>query len=407
MTRPGPVTVLARSTTFHAGGGGMEGITRSLMEGLVSRGLDVTCVTTAHPEGRLEESAGGVSYHFLPGSPSGRITGEWLAESVAWMDTVGTVSPPRVLLSQSGSARGYVQHRRSTAGIPVVAMMHGLTPWNLRMAALDLRFPRGYVTWVKLLLRCAYERWIEPAATRRYDRMLALGPRMAEDLSRHLSYDRSLIEIVPNFIDLEHFRPPLDGASRASQRERLGIPPGAPLVLMISRLVRTKGMACGLEALRLAAGDVHMAIAGEGSEEEALKRIARDLGVDSRVRFLGRVPPSDLPSFYGAGDLLLFPSWFPEGQPMVVIEGMAAGLPVIATPVGEVASAIDEGDNGHLVPFQDAAAIARRIDELMKDPERRQAMGRRGRERAEARFDRERVIDRHLEILEAITGGRS
>jgi glycosyltransferase involved in cell wall biosynthesis len=173
--------------------------------------------------------------------------------------------------------------------------------------------------------------------------------------------------------------------------------PTGPVVLEVGRLCAVKGQRELIEALpRLARTDVTLLLAGEdvesgGAYREALERAARDLGVADRVRFLGR--RDDVPALLAAVDVLVLPSWI-EGLPLVVLEAMAAGVPVVATDVGGTPEAVADGETGVLVPPRDVDALAGAIDALLSDPERARRLGAAGRERARERFDAESAARR-------------
>src|SRR5205814_6501455 len=87
-----------------------------------------------------------------------------------------------------------------------------------------------------------------------------------------------------------------------------------------------------------------------------------------------------------------------EGLPMSVLEGMAAGLPVVASDVGGVAEAVADGETGLLVPAGDPTALARALEQLLQDVELRRRLGARGRERARERFDVDRFRAAHVAL---------
>jgi glycosyltransferase involved in cell wall biosynthesis len=167
-------------------------------------------------------------------------------------------------------------------------------------------------------------------------------------------------------------------------------PPPGPVLLEVGRLCDVKGQRELIAALpRLARDDVTVLIAGEDIEEggvyrAVLERAARETGVSERVRFLGR--RDDVPALLAATDALVLPSWI-EGLPLVVLEAMAAGVPVVATSVGGTPEAVVDGETGLLVPPRDVGALAGALDALLEDPGRARRFGEAGRRRARERFD--------------------
>lgn len=183
-------------------------------------------------------------------------------------------------------------------------------------------------------------------------------------------------------------------------------PPAGPVLLEIGRLCDVKGQREAIAALALLArGDVTLLLAGEdlesgGAYRSALERQAADLGLGERVRFLGR--RDDVSALLAAAAALVLPSWI-EGLPLVVLEAMAAGLPVVATSVGGTPEAVVDGETGLLVPPRDVPALAAAIDALVADPERARGMGEAGRRRARERFDASTAAQRILGFYEPRT----
>lgn len=147
------------------------------------------------------------------------------------------------------------------------------------------------------------------------------------------------------------------------------------LILMLCRLVWQKNVACALTAMRDIRVDfpeAALVVVGSGPEEGHLRDIARTAGIAECVFF---VPwTNDTVSYYKGADAFLFPSRY-EGWGLTVPEAMAAGLTVIATPVGCVPEFIDSGKNGFIMRNDCADDIVRAVRELIRDPARRARMG--------------------------------
>ena len=153
---------------------------------------------------------------------------------------------------------------------------------------------------------------------------------------------------------------------------------------------------------RTASEGIVLWIVGHGEEEAAAKRLATELGIDARVRFLGVV--DDVSALMEAADgFVLGSRW--EGFPMVLLEAQASGLPVVATRVGGIPELVADGRTGLLVPPENAAALAGAMDDVVgMAPDERQEMGRAGRQRTVDRFDIGRIVDRWLEIYREVLG---
>lgn len=177
-------------------------------------------------------------------------------------------------------------------------------------------------------------------------------------------------------------------------RDAYGIPPGRTLVVTASRLGKEKSVDLVLQAFaRIAAArDATLLLVGGGPEEDALRDLAGRLGVQSRTVFTGLLPHRRALECVAAGDVFLYASQT-ETQGIVVIEAMAAGVPVVAADAGGVADAVRHGVTGYLVPAQ-ADAMAAQTLRLLDDPGLRRMVGRAGTEASGAyRLD---TVARHL-----------
>jgi len=167
-----------------------------------------------------------------------------------------------------------------------------------------------------------------------------------------------------------------------------------PLRLVyIGRIAREKGLYETLQGLRLAhelGVDTRLVIAGQGGEEDRLRRYAQALGVGQRVVFAGSVFGADKVKILAGADVMLLPS-YSEGLPYALLEAMAAGVPVIATPVGAIPDVVSNGIHGFLVPPRDGKAIAEALVTLAGDRERIGWMSRACRRRIRAAFSIDRL----------------
>ncbi len=178
--------------------------------------------------------------------------------------------------------------------------------------------------------------------------------------------------LLMNAVDTTQFRP--DPAGRAAQRRRRQLAPNEICLLFVGRLEDVKQLDRLIVALTELTGEphVHLFIAGDGTQRRALTRQVRELNLQPRVTFLGKVPHNRLATYYNMADILLLPSKM-EGVPMVILEALACGTPVIASAVGGIPDLITHGDNGllldHVSP-QTIAAGVRRLATLKPAPDR-------------------------------------
>ncbi len=175
-----------------------------------------------------------------------------------------------------------------------------------------------------------------------------------------------------------------------------------PLVVMPTRLVHDKGVAVFVEAARLLKSrgvNAHFQIAGGITTNNPLAISQKDMEemvADGAAQWLGKV--SDMPDLLGRASLIAYPSYYREGIPKVLLEACAMGKAIITTDHPGCREAVAHNDNGLLVPIKNAAALADAIAELLQDNQRRNKMGRRSRQRAEAEFDVRLIVEKTLEV---------
>jgi len=187
-------------------------------------------------------------------------------------------------------------------------------------------------------------------------------------------------------------------ASASAERLPSTRPDEAPLrILTVGRLEREKGHSILLDAVARVRGRglaVTLEVVGGGSARERLVAKARDLGIQDYVTFAGKAGQDTIHEHYAAADLFCLPS-LGEGVPVVLMEAMAMGLPVIASRVGGVPELVDDGESGKLVSPGDADELAVAIGNLVGDADTRRRMGVVGRERVLEGYNIERAAN-HL-----------
>lgn len=183
--------------------------------------------------------------------------------------------------------------------------------------------------------------------------------------SRHLSKILKRHALcIHNAIDLERFK---KRVNRESKRESLNIPSDVPLVGTIGRLTEQKGYSFFIDAIPIVLKEnpnVHFIIVGDGEQLESLRRLAASYGVDHRIVFTGS--RSDIEEIFACLDLFVSSSLW-EGLPTVILESMAANIPVIATDIPGTRDLIQDGYNGWLVPPRNAYALANAILKALKN----------------------------------------
>jgi glycosyltransferase involved in cell wall biosynthesis len=222
--------------------------------------------------------------------------------------------------------------------------------------------------------------------------IVAVSEDLAGFLALGLAVPRAKLEMIHNGIPLPS-EPRADerARTRAAARAALGIPDDRSLVVAVGNLYPVKDHATLVRALAQLTR-ARVAIAGRGDEEEPLRRLAAEFGVADRLHLLGL--RDDVATVFAAGDVFVQPSRS-EGLPLAVLEAMAHGLPVVASRVGGIPEAVDEGKSGFLVPPGDPDALAAALARVLDAGDRGAALGQAARERAVAEFSVERMAERY------------
>jgi glycosyltransferase involved in cell wall biosynthesis len=207
-------------------------------------------------------------------------------------------------------------------------------------------------------------------------------------------YNASKIVVIRNGVDLERFS---DQPDAGAVRREFGIPVSAPLVAVASRLHPLKGIEHFLEAASAIGRrfpEVRFLVIGETSPDDrpyfdVLKNLAARVGIRDRVIFTGL--RGDVPRLLACAAVSVMPS-LNEALSNVLLESMAAGVPVVATRVGGTPEAVQDGVTGLLVPPGDAGALARSIDRLLSDPESAKRLGQSGRQLVRRHFSIDAMV---------------
>jgi glycosyltransferase involved in cell wall biosynthesis len=222
----------------------------------------------------------------------------------------------------------------------------------------------------------SWQRWGETLTWRASDVVVAVGEGVRRFAIRHLGVSPKRVVAIPNSVDLNRV-----AAAPLVPRESLDLRPDHRVALFVGRLHRQKGVDLLLRAFAQAVEEVpqlRLVIAGTGPEELPLRALASSLGVSGLVRWLGW--RDDVYGLMKSADFLVLPSRW-EGFPHVVLEAMAANLPVVSTPVGALLDIVVPGITGLVVRTVEELSAA--MVELASNPEKQHLLRQAARKRVE------------------------
>lgn len=227
--------------------------------------------------------------------------------------------------------------------------------------------------------------------------------------ARNMRYAGPL-EVVPNAVNVAHFAQEYPEKELAILKHRLGKKDGDFFLITTSRMVAKNAVDEVIRALPLLPNEVKFLILGIGPDEAMLRKLAKEIGVENRVQFLGQVLHTEMPRYLKVSDVFIRPSRG-EGLGNSFLEAMAAGLPVIATPVGGIPDFLFDPDvnpdrepTGLFANINDPTSIARKVERLRGDPTLRNRLFVNGRTLVAEKYDwsliarnmKERVFDKLL-----------
>jgi glycosyltransferase involved in cell wall biosynthesis len=222
-----------------------------------------------------------------------------------------------------------------------------------RLAKIKTRIHTEHDAWH---LNNKRRRWLQRLAIfLAKPRLVADAQLVAANMRKHLQIDD--IKVIRNGIDTQRFTP----GNKAAARLQLGLSKDAFIVGSAGRLEEVKGHKYLIEAFKGVPENAQLAIAGDGSLRESLEKTATQLGLESRIHFLGRI--DDMPSFYQAIDVFVLPS-LQEGMPLSPLEAQACNIPVIVTNTGAASETVCP-ESGLLVEAANTKALSQAIIQTM------------------------------------------
>lgn len=228
-------------------------------------------------------------------------------------------------------------------------------------------------------------------AIHRQDVLTAPSRWLAEATDRDFGTAPGRVVAIPNFVDLERFRPAADSAARACLA-----PPGTAVITHISNfrpVKRVEMVVSAFATLRRRLPAV-LALVGDGPELPKAEQLARELGVRDDLRILGQQRPEPI---LQASDLFLLPS-IAESFGLAALEAMACGVPVLGYAAGGLPEVVEDGVSGVLCPTGEDVCLGTLAADLLLDRRRHAAMREAARRRAE-QFGPEAIVDRYERLL--------
>lgn len=348
--------------------GGIENHIRILAEAQAARGHDVT-VLVANPARRTTVET---------------LNGVRVIKAARWATVASTPISPAL----------FRQTARLTADVAHLHFPHPpgeVANWLLHPARATVISYHSDVVRQAGILR--FYRPLLKRVLNRADAIIYGSPPMRNSV--YLQPQAAKLHLIPYGVPLDRFlkEPSGEEIDRVKARYPM-VASDRSKLLFVGRLRYYKGLNVLIDALPQI--DAQLIVVGVGPMQSEWQAQAGARGVTERVAWLGEAPDDDLPALYHLADLFVLPATHSsEAFGLVQVEAMASGVPTICTEVGTGTSWVtQDGQTGYVVPPNDPAALAEKINRLLADPPLRHALGAAARARAQAEFAVERLIER-------------
>ena len=385
----------------------MEPIAR----GLAARGHEIHMVLPWHPRWARPPTQDGVTFHLFRYAPFASLNVFGYAGALEADERLrGAAIAATPLAAAAGWARAGAVARSVNAtlvhghwvvpGGVIAAAAAGARPLVISLHGSDVFVAEKHGV-VGRTARWAFGKaaYVTACSEDLRQRAIALGASAARSRT------------IPYGVDAARFRP--DADARARVRAKWGLAPDAEVVLGVGRFVRKKGFEYLIDAVaRLAQAlpRLRLVLAGDGDLRPEFERRIAAHGIADRVVLPGVLLQDDVAASLAASDIVVVPSVKDpsgnvDGLPNVVLEALASGTPLVASPAGGIGAVVRHGDNGLLVPEADVNAIASAIEGLLDDRARAAQIGEAGRLWATREGTWEHAIDGFSAAYEIACGG--
>ena len=399
------ICILTCSTLSHQMGG-TEVHCQILSEMAVQKGHSVTVITTKHPTGLEYEQKNGSDIYYLSDTRAARLSKSWWKESAKKIVLLHQKKPFDIIWAENLSDYYYAWKVKPLLKIPNISIIQGLgilgyirSEWNRVSSFKELLSFTGkylpeafffYIPWFFRTLKYS-------------DAIVGVSDEAIAGLKKEFRIPAEKFSVIYNGIDTAIFAP--DEHKREFIRKKLALGEKHKLLLMVGVIHKQKGMHIGLEAfvqIKKIIPEVKMIIVGDGPHLESLKKLVKELNIEDDVVFCGLIPNEETPFYYNAADLFFNPTLRFEGFCIVTIEAMSCGKPSVVSLIGGTKSTIDDRVNGFFVRPKDVKSLADKTVEILSNPLLAKRMGERAREKAFAKFSKEKMINDYLHISQKL-----
>lgn len=388
------LAIFIKGTHFHTGFGGLETQNKVLCEGLAKRGHEVI-VFSPQRELILEHAVeSSVSYRFISCVYKLLACGKdsWITQSIEDFKKLHAEQPFDLVISQSSAGLGIIKCKQALS-VKVISISHGTIIGEFKTR---LQSIASILDVLKLIPDSLFVLKVFFGRQRDFihgsDKIIAVSNAVKEALVSETFVEEKKIVVINNGIV-----PPVFSESFLKQ--------DSPLVnfIYLGRVIRSKGVFNLIKVFSDPAfSKARLHIIGDGKDRVMLADFVKKHGFSGRVTFYGNIPHTEAMAKLQMGDIFVLPSLRFEGFPMVLVEAMFAGLPIIASDIGGISDAVQNNVTGFLISPKDVESLRAKMLELFSTPELCKVLGTAGKKVALERFSLNAMLTKYEYIFKEV-----
>ena len=334
------IQIFIKRTHFHKRSGGLETQNKELSEGLVKLGYKVNVISPKYELDDAEKIENGVIYTFLDcwysysqGAKEGFVKSSWEKESLEYYKKTN----PNLVISQSSAGFSIIKLKNR---VPVIAIAHGTILREFKTFIKKGGYKNPF-TFVKTAQYVAREYLFKQRQfINKADFVVTVSEDVKKDLLKETGVDAKKVQVIYVGVNKTRFLKPDINNNNSIKLIYIGV------------LIKEKGVGFAISAiskLKEKYKDIKLTIVGDGEDKQYFENLVKQLNLADSVNFVGRVDYSEVPSLLNRNNIFIHPSVRDEGFPMVMLEAVTAGLPIIATDKGGTRNVVRSGINGILL----------------------------------------------------------
>ncbi|EKD99753.1 MAG: glycosyl transferase group 1 [uncultured bacterium] len=393
------IAVLIKNTTFHKDYGGLETQNKTLCDGLVSRGHQVTVFTQQKELTETTKIDNGVNYVFIAASFrylfSSINPNSWEKKSLKVFSEYHSKEPFDVVLSQSTAGIGVIKNKKQL-GVKVISIAHGTSAGELKTQIQNIKNLKD-IYWAirntQYFLRQFFGRQREYILGS--DKVIAVSHAVKTQLLDETFAPEELITVINNGIDPSSF---VESAKTAQKHNDTKVH-----LIFTGRVIRSKGV---FELVKIVWEVKDMPftvdIVGDGEDLTELKNNITRLGLSEKFVFHGKLNRQQVTERLLQSDIYVMPTLRAEGFPMTLVEAMFASLPIIANNIGGISDAVEDAKTGYLIKVGDLSGFKAKLTTLIADTSLRATLGQNGRIKAQNEFTLETMLNKYQQEMQKV-----